>query len=420
MINLNAEGHLFVSGVLNIIFLGILYLLGINVFQMGIIFPVLIVFGIFSLLPDIDHPRSRISGVFYLSMIIIIFASGISFLLTFNPINILGILFAIGMLVLHGKYAEDSYNHRKFPHTIKFSLIACFILFFLLNSWYNNASYVSTITLVGAISIFSHIWVDKYMYDTFLHFKNNVNYSVEITPEIATEKNVSTKFNAIIVRNKKWAVQFKLLDTKENVWIPKREIKYMKGSDGNYTQSEQYSQKYNVTNANQTREKPTYYYNASGYHMVYEDTYTSRQNNTSNQFSYQDIDYIFLRNTNEDLVLNISNDNKIYLEGVSTRTPRINNRNLYIENLEGVIFLPINNPYLKIDIQVVNGDITGKLAHSGSIRSVNGDINLILNTSLNVQTNTVNGDIYVNPNSNKNSFSGPLYLETINGSITVT
>jgi len=178
--------------------------------------------------------------------------------------------------------------------------------------------------------------------------------------------------------------------------------------------------KYNVTNANQTREKPTYYYNASGYHMVYEDTYTSRQNNTSNQFSYQDIDYIFLRNTNEDLVLNISNDNKIYLEGVSTRTPRINNRNLYIENLEGVIFLPINNPYLKIDIQVVNGDITGKLAHSGSIRSVNGDINLILNTSLNVQTNTVNGDIYVNPNSNKNSFSGPLYLETINGSITVT
>lgn len=417
---MNAEGHLFVSGVLNIIFLGIIYLFDVNVFQIGIFFPILIVFGIFSLLPDIDHPRSRISGVFYLSMILIIFASGISFLLTFNPINIIGILFAVGMLILHSKYAEDSYNHRKFPHTIKFSLIACFILFFLLNSWYNNASYVSIITLVGVVSIFSHIWVDKYMYDTFLHFKNNVNYSVEITHEIATEKNVSTKFNAIIVRNKKWAVQFKLLDTKENVWIPKREIKYMKGSDGSYTQPEQYAQKYNVTNANQTREKPTYYYNASGYHMVYEDTHIPQQSNRLNQFFYENIDYIFLRNANEDLVLNISNDDKIYLEGDSFISPRINNRNLYVEMLEGNIYLPINNPYLKIDIQVVNGDITGNVAHSGSIRSVNGDINLKLNAPLNLQTNTVNGDIYVNPNSNKNSFLGQLYLETINGDIVVT
>ncbi|HOT85602.1 MAG TPA: metal-dependent hydrolase [Methanofastidiosum sp.] len=200
---MNAEGHLFVSGVFNILFIGIMYLLGINVFQMDILFLILIVFGIFSLLPDIDHPRSRISGVFYLSMIIIIVASGISFLFSFNPVNIFGILFGIGMLVLHGKYAEDSYNHRKFPHTIKFSLIACLILFFLLNSLYKNATYISIITLVGAISIFSHIWVDKYMYDTFLHFKNNVNYSVEITSEIALEKNISTKFNAIIVRKQR-------------------------------------------------------------------------------------------------------------------------------------------------------------------------------------------------------------------------
>ncbi|KYC44521.1 MAG: hypothetical protein APG12_01120 [Candidatus Methanofastidiosum methylothiophilum] len=417
---MNAEGHLFISGVLNIIFLGILYLLGVNVFQMGILFLILIVFVIFSLLPDIDHPRSRISGIFYLAMIIIIIASGISFVFTFNLINILGILFAIGMLFLHGKYAEDSYNHRKFPHTIKFCLIVTFILFFLLNSWVANATYISIITLVGAISIFSHIWVDKYMYDTFLHFKNNVNYSVEITPEIASEKNVSTKFNAVIVRNKEWAIQFKLSDSKENVWIPKREIKYMKGSDGSYTQPEQYLKKYNVNNTNQTREKATYYYNTTGYNVVYEDTSNSRQNSRFNQFSYQDIDYIFLRNTNEDLVLNISKDNKIYLEGDSSRTPRINNRNLYIENLEGAIFLPINNPYLKIDIQVVNGDITGNLTHSGSIRSVNGDINLILNASLNVQTNTVNGDIYVNPTLLNNSFSSSLYLETINGSIVVT
>jgi len=60
------------------------------------------------------------------------------------------------------------------------------------------------------------------------------------------------------------------------------------------------------------------------------------------------------------------------------------------------------------------------VAHSGSIRSVNGDIHLNLNTSLNVKTNTVNGDIYVNTNSNKNSFLGELYLETINGNIVVT
>jgi membrane-bound metal-dependent hydrolase YbcI (DUF457 family) len=417
---LNAEGHLFVSGVLNIIFLGILYLLGINVFQMGIIFPVLIVFGIFSLLPDIDHPRSRISGVFYLSMIIIIIASGISFLLTFNPINILGILFAVGMLIIHGKYAEDSYNHRKFPHTIKFSLIACFILFFLLNSWNNNATYVSIITLVGAISIFSHIWVDKYMYDTFLHFKNNVNYSVEITPEIASEKNVAMNFNAIIVRNKKWAIQFKLLDTKENVWIPKREIKYMKGSDGSYTQPEQYSQKYNVTNTNQTREKATYYYSNSGYNVVYEATPAPQTNNRQTQFSYQNIDYIFLRNFNRSITLDYSNDYKIYFEANSLTSTRINNRNLYIEEVSGTIYLPVNNPSLKIDIQGLNGSVKGNLAHPGSIRLVNGSIKLSLNAPLNVQTKTVNGSIYVNPALLNNSFSGSLYLETINGSIKVT
>ena len=415
-----AEGHLFVSGVLNIIFLGILYLLGINVFQMVIIFPALIVFGIFSLLPDIDHPRSRISGVFYLSMIIIIIASGISFLLTFNPINILGILFAVGMLIIHGKYAEDSYNHRKFPHTIKFSLIACFILFFLLNPWNNNATYVSIITLVGAISIFSHIWVDKYMYDTFLHFKNNVNYSVEITPEIASEKNVAMDFNAIIVRNKKWAIQFKLLDTKENVWIPKREIKYMKGSDGSYTQPEQYSQKYNVTNTNQTREKATYYYSNSGYNVVYEATPAPQTNNRQTQFSYQNIDYIFLRNFNRSITLDYSNDYKIYFEANSLTSTRINNRNLYIEEVSGTIYLPVNNPSLKIDIQGLNGSVKGNLAHPGSIRLVNGSIKLSLNAPLNVQTKTVNGSIYVNPALLNNSFSGSLYLETINGSIKVT
>lgn len=201
--------------------------MNINIFELGILIPILIVFIIFSLLPDIDHPKSKISGVFRISMVLIIIYSVLSFFVRFNILNLLSALFAIALITLHGRYAEDSYNHRKFPHTITFSLISCIILFFLSNSMLNNNSNSLIITGVGVFSIFSHIWVDKYMHETFMHFKNNKNYFVKINPLIASEKNIPHQFNAFIVRSTKKAIMFKLIGCGKNEWIPKSQIEYL-------------------------------------------------------------------------------------------------------------------------------------------------------------------------------------------------
>ena len=151
--------HLVFSGIVNGIFLFILYkVFGINIFQTELIFPLIITFYIFSILPDIDHPVSHVSGILYLFLIYLFGSSAYDFYKTFNSIDLLKIALAVGIFIVHIKYAEDSYLHRRFPHTFTFGVIACIILYFLVNS--------ILVTVVGAISFFTHILSDGHIDQT--------------------------------------------------------------------------------------------------------------------------------------------------------------------------------------------------------------------------------------------------------------
>ena len=151
--------HLVFSGIINGIFLFTLYkFLNVNIFQTELIFPLIITFYIFSILPDIDHPASHVSGILYLFLIYLVGSSAYDLYKTLNPIDLLKIALAVGIFIVHIKYAEDSYLHRKFPHTLTFGAIVCIILYFLVSS--------ILITIVGAISFFTHILCDGHLNKT--------------------------------------------------------------------------------------------------------------------------------------------------------------------------------------------------------------------------------------------------------------
>lgn len=155
---MNYKEHLIFSGIVNGIFLFILYnVFNINPFQTDFMagFPLLITFYIFSILPDIDHPASHVSSILYLFLIFLIVSSVYDFYKTFNPVALLKIALAIGIFIAHRNYAEDSYLHRRFSHTFTFGVIACIILYFLVNS--------VVVTIVGAISFFTHILGDGHL-----------------------------------------------------------------------------------------------------------------------------------------------------------------------------------------------------------------------------------------------------------------
>lgn len=150
------KDHLVFSGIVNGSFLFILYkLFNVNIFQTELIFPLLITFYIFSILPDIDHPLSHVSVMLHLFLIYLIGSSAYDFYKTFNPVDLLKIALAVGIFIVHIKYAKDSYLHRRFPHTFTFCVIACIILYFLVNS--------ILVTVVGAISFFTHILSDGHL-----------------------------------------------------------------------------------------------------------------------------------------------------------------------------------------------------------------------------------------------------------------
>jgi len=297
---LNAEGHLFVSGVFNILFICIMYLLGINVFQMGILFPILLIFGIFSLLPDIDHSRSKISGLLQIAMVLVIIYSLITFFLASKYFNLVFALLAVIVLKIHSGYAEDSYDHRKFPHTITFSLISCIVLFFLTYLTLKNNANALILTGIGTISVFSHIWADKYMYETFMLFKTKKNYLVNVTNMIALEKQIPSQFNALILRTTKKSITFKLLESGKNACIPKSQIEYLQclsdynspviinsygsSDDGLYEYNNEEYQEYE-----ESGEDETIYENGLGYEDIKEIIYVFIQSEAEPNLFFEDI-----------------------------------------------------------------------------------------------------------------------------------
>lgn len=260
---------------------------------MDILFPILIVFGIFSLLPDIDHSRSKISGLLQIIMVLIIIYSLITFFLASKYFNLVFALLAIIVLKIHGGYAEDSYDHRKFPHTITFSFISCIVLFFLSNLILKSNTSALILTGIGAISVFSHIWADKYMYETFLLFKTKKNYLVNVTNMIAVDKQIPSQFNALILRTTKKSITFKLLDSGKNVCIPKSQIEYLQClSDYNSPV---------IINSYGSSYNSFYGYNDEGYSYEYGESGGDEINN-ENGLGYEDIKeiiYVFIQSEAE-------------------------------------------------------------------------------------------------------------------------
>ena len=146
--------HLVISGIVNGLLLFILYgVFGVDFFQVELIIPLMVTVYIFSILPDIDHPASHISGILYLFVIYLFGSSIYDFYKTLNPMDLLKIALAIGIFIIHIKYAEDSYLHRRFPHTFTFGVLACIILYFLVNS--------ILVTIIGLVSFVTHILCDS-------------------------------------------------------------------------------------------------------------------------------------------------------------------------------------------------------------------------------------------------------------------
>jgi len=145
--------HLIVSGIVNGLFLfGLYKLFNFDILESELLWPLIITFYIFGILPDIDHPGSHISGLIQWSLIYIFGSSIYYFYKTLNWIYIPRIILAVAIYFVHITYAEDSYLHRRFPHTFTFGSIACTVLYLLVGSL--------LVTMVGAISFFTHILSD--------------------------------------------------------------------------------------------------------------------------------------------------------------------------------------------------------------------------------------------------------------------
>lgn len=144
------QEHLFIGFLSSGIVIALLYFIfHINIFDGNLLTILIIVTLIFSVLPDIDHTSSRISIYLHFS-----FIASIIVLFT-NKINFSFILIVIslaGLEVYHWTHAKDNWEHRQFPHTFTFGVLALIVLFLITQSLLS--------ILVGAISFFSHILLD--------------------------------------------------------------------------------------------------------------------------------------------------------------------------------------------------------------------------------------------------------------------
>ncbi|MBS3150370.1 metal-dependent hydrolase [Candidatus Woesearchaeota archaeon] len=121
---MNWKSHLFISAVLTAL---ISYLLKINLLSMEII-PLVIAVVAFSLLPDIDHPKSKISSWFRIFYILLGIYS-IYGIINGELVYSVSLASAILLFIFHAGISENSYRHRKFPHSFTFGVIASMILY---------------------------------------------------------------------------------------------------------------------------------------------------------------------------------------------------------------------------------------------------------------------------------------------------
>ncbi|MDD5340459.1 MAG: metal-dependent hydrolase [Candidatus ainarchaeum sp.] len=142
---MNYKEHLVFSLFANAAVLFVLYLIGFTVD----VSPLLIaVFGIFTLLPDIDHRHSMASRIFFAAY------TGL-FLVSIVLRNTWGIALALSLFLIHIAISRDDHQHRGIPHTLAFGAIACLILFLISRSF--------PAALIAALSFLSHVISDKHI-----------------------------------------------------------------------------------------------------------------------------------------------------------------------------------------------------------------------------------------------------------------
>lgn len=150
---MDSEAHLG----LNILFLGILFfglykLLGFNILDLNLFYLGIVVF-VLSNISDIDNSKSRISLTFLIFYGVLGIYGVVKILNMEFFKGVFMILVAVSLWLYHSHIAEDSYKHRKFPHTFTFGLLISILV------WYFTSFVIS---LVGLFCFTSHIIFDHY------------------------------------------------------------------------------------------------------------------------------------------------------------------------------------------------------------------------------------------------------------------
>ena len=152
---MNFEKHLFVGWSFTSIILLFLFILGYNVLEARIVPYLIIGISVFSVLPDIDHAKSKPSRFLSICLLILAFYSIINYYTANSQAELLKTCFWALLFVIHRNYAISSKRHRRFPHTFTFGILSSAALLFLSNS--------GIVGLACFISFLSHLVIDKHV-----------------------------------------------------------------------------------------------------------------------------------------------------------------------------------------------------------------------------------------------------------------
>ena len=153
---MNSESHLILNIIIIIIISTLLfYIFNWNILNLNLIHLIIAVY-ILSNISDIDNSKSKISKTFFI-FYIMLGLYGISNIFgTKVFVGILQILVAGLLCYYHYIIAEDSYKHRKFPHTFTFGLFASIILWIFTSF---------PIFIIGLLCFVFHIIGDNHIRD---------------------------------------------------------------------------------------------------------------------------------------------------------------------------------------------------------------------------------------------------------------
>ena len=146
--------HLFTGFVTAGIIVAILhFLFHLNLIDANLLTTLVVTTLIFSVISDIDHKSSNISGFLHFFSILAVIAI-IADIIPFNFSSTLILLSLLGLEIYHWNSAKNNWEHRQFPHSLTFGLFALVVLFLITFSW--------IAVIIGAVTFLSHIVIDDY------------------------------------------------------------------------------------------------------------------------------------------------------------------------------------------------------------------------------------------------------------------